>query len=95
LRGGAVAADTSGVPVAVVGPFAELDAELRRAGYRPQRPATAIAVEDELVCSLHACPACRTAGLDYRPYRRPAQPGERSGYRVLAVCPGCGRAEEY
>jgi hypothetical protein len=79
---------------AVSGPFVELDAQLRIDGYRPGRPASHIAADDELVCTLHACRRCRATRLQYRPYLQSAQNGPRR-YRMLAVCRLCGEAEEF
>jgi hypothetical protein len=80
---------------AVSGPFDRLDAQLRRDGYRPGRPAADVAADDQLLCTLQACRRCRATRLDYRPYLRFAGDGLRSRYRMLAVCRRCGEAEEF
>ena len=78
------------------GSLPDLDRRLRSAGYRPGSPSAEVAAADAGVCARIACPDCLRAGLDYRPYVGPT-PRARGDllYRPLAVCMGCGRAEEF
>ena len=75
-------------------PVHELDRRLRLDGYRPGSPSAEVAAADQGVCARIACPSCRQAGLDYRPYVNP-EVRRGTGYRPLAVCEGCGTAEEF
>jgi hypothetical protein len=44
---------------------------------------------DRRVCRAMRCPACRKRGMAYRPFS-----DGHTHYTVLAVCAGCGAAEE-
>ena len=77
------------------GSLQELDRRLRSDGYRPGSLSAEVAAADAGVCAQSACPDCRRPGLDYRPYVSAAADGGRVGYRALAVCDRCGRAEEF
>jgi hypothetical protein len=46
---------------------------------------------DRLICGTMRCAGCRAKGQRYRPYHR----AHDMRYRVLAVCGGCGGAEEF
>jgi hypothetical protein len=66
---------------------AEWFAEGLQPGVPPHLTAPSQAI-DRRVCRALPCPACKRRGLTYRPFHG----GGR--YVVLAVCPGCGAAEE-
>ena len=65
-----------------------LDAELRRAGFRPQRPCA----EPTISALSASCPACGLRPLAFRSYVAPLTPGGSYGHRGLATCEHCGGA---
>jgi hypothetical protein len=71
--------------------LAALDAQLRAEGFTQGIPPTlavaALIIDTEAAGAL-ACPCCERPGLAYHPYHQ----GQR--YRGVAVCLGCGHAEE-
>jgi hypothetical protein len=76
--------------------FADLDQRLRAEGFEPRSPSGEVAAQDEGICVMLACRACRRAGLVYRPYLT-ARFGRRSRerYRPVAACDDCGQALEF
>jgi hypothetical protein len=65
-----------------------LDADLRRVGFRPERP-----TRDPDLCALQGpCPACGRATVAYRSYVAPAIASGPYGHRGLAVCESCDAA---
>ncbi len=63
-------------------------------GYRAGVPSVApgwadASATDARICARSRCASCGRQGLDYRPFTRPGS------YRVFAVCPGCGAAQEF
>ncbi len=78
--------------------LADLHADLLADGYRPGAPPPGPFGGQDIdagVCAEAHCSACGRQGLDFHPYRRPAQEGQRASYRAVAACPACGEAEEF
>jgi hypothetical protein len=75
--------------------FAAPSANLKAAGYTPGRPANGMDADaDWAVCQQLRC-TCGNHGLAYQPFVRPRPPQRRGvDYRILAVCPNCGRCQE-
>lgn len=68
-------------------------AELLQQGFRPGTPARVSPLARQIDATVYAeaeCGGCGNAGQDCRPYQN-----DQGGYRILAVCSGCGEAEEF
>lgn len=77
-------------------PLPELDHRLRAEGYRPGAPDAEVAAADAGTAAQIACRRCGRLGLGYLPYLHPERRfGAAPAYRALAVCTGCGAAEEF
>ena len=77
-------------------PLPELDHRLRAEGYRPGAPDAEVAAADAGTAAQIACRRCGRLGLMYRPYLHPElRLAGAPVYRALAVCAGCGVAEEF
>ena len=73
--------------------FAAYDDVLRDGGYRRAELSPNASAVDRETAARRRCGACDWRGLDFRPYLRRTDAGDRA-YRALAVCPACGEASE-
>jgi hypothetical protein len=60
-------------------------------GYQPEAPSAEAQREDAQICREWPCEGCGHLGLSYRPFWNAAE----HSYRPMAVCPQCGRVEEF
>lgn len=60
-------------------------------GYAPTAPDARTYQADALSCGRSACAGCGHVGLHYQPFTR----REPASYRGFAICPSCGRADEF
>jgi hypothetical protein len=74
----------------------DLDRHMRAEGFERRAPSGEVAAQDEGVCAMLACRACRRGPLTYRPYVATASACQpRARYRPVAACDNCGQALEF